>query len=214
MFKIILYFKSVWEILDIKYKKKSIVLLFLIFLGAIVEIFSIGIIIPVFSVFIDGANYSFPFLNFQIINNVISENSKTTLLVFIVIMLSLIYLIKATFLTYLYRYQSKFCFKVQENLSNNLFKKYLYSNLIVNHKKKTSELIRNLTTEMDQLVTSVLLPTLNFIVEFVIFISIISILIFYEPAGTLIVFLFAFFIISFFYLFTKKKINKLSEERK
>ena len=213
MFKIIFYFKSVWEILDIKYKKKSIVLLFLIFLGAIVEIFSIGIIIPVFSVFIDGANYSFPFLNFQIINNVISENSKTTLLVFIVIMLSLIYLIKATFLTYLYRYQSKFCFKVQENLSNNLFKKYLYSNLIVNHKKKTSELIRNLTTEMDQLVTSVLLPTLNFIVEFVIFISIISILIFYEPAGTLIVFLFAFFIISFFYLFTKKKINKLSEAR-
>ena len=136
MFKIILYFKSVWEILDIKYKKKSIVLLFLIFLGAIVEIFSIGIIIPVFSVFIDGVNYSFPFLNFQMINNVISENSKTTLLFFIVIMLSLIYLIKAIFLTYLYRYQSKFCFKVQEDLSNNLFKKYLYSNLIVNHKKK------------------------------------------------------------------------------
>ena len=66
---------------------------------------------------------------------------------------------------------------------------------------------------MDQLVTAVLLPTLNFIVELTIFISITFILIFYEPAGTLIVFLFAIIIISFFYFFTKTKINKLGKAR-
>jgi ABC-type bacteriocin/lantibiotic exporter with double-glycine peptidase domain len=213
MFDKAFYFKKVWEVLNIKHKKQSLFLLLLILLGAIAEIFSIGIIIPIFSIFIENSNSSYSFLRFQFIENFINANDQTTLLVFVVIFLSLIYLIKALLLTYLYNYQSKFCYGVQEDLTTNLFKKYLFSNLIINHKKKTSELIRNLTTEMDQLVTAVLLPTLNFIVELTIFISITFILIFYEPAGTLIVFLFAIIIISFFYFFTKSKINKFGKDR-
>ena len=201
----IFYFKSVWSVLSIKHKKQSLFLLFLIFLGAVAEIFSIGIIIPIFSIFIENSNNNYSILKFEFIKEFINANDKVTLLVFAAIFFSLIYLIKALLLTFLYNYQSKFCYAVQENLTISLFKKYLFSNLIINQKTKTSELIRNLTTEMDQLVTAVLLPSLNFIVELVIFTSITIILIFYEPVGTLIVFVFALTIISFFYFFTKKK---------
>ena len=213
MFSNIFYFRSVWEVLSVKHKKQSLFLLLLIFLGAIAEIFSIGVIIPIFSIFIENSNNSYSFLRLEFIEVFINTTDKTTLLVFAVIFLSLIYLIKALLLTFLYNYQSKFCYAVQGDLATNLFKRYLFSNLIVNHKKKTSELIRNLTTEMDQLVTSVLLPALNFIVELTIFISITCILVFYEPAGTLIVFVFSLIIISFFYFFTKKKINKFADAR-
>ena len=209
----IFYFKSVWSVLSVKHKKQSLFLLFLIFLGAVAEIFSIGIIIPIFSIFIENSNNNYSILKFEFIKEFINVNDKVTLLVFAAIFFSLIYLIKALLLTFLYNYQSKFCYAVQENLTISLFKKYLFSNLIINQKTKTSELIRNLTTEMDQLVTAVLLPSLNFIVELVIFTSITIILIFYEPVGTLIVFVFALTIISFFYFFTKKKINKFAEAR-
>ena len=47
MFDNVFYFKKVWEVLSIKHKKQSLFLLFLIFLGGIAEIFSIGIIIPI-----------------------------------------------------------------------------------------------------------------------------------------------------------------------
>ena len=136
MFDKAFYFKKVWEVLNIKHKKQSLFLLLLILLGAIAEIFSIGIIIPIFSIFIENSNSSYSFLRFQFIENFIHANDQTTLLVFVVIFLSLIYLIKALLLTYLYNYQSKFCYAVQEDLTTNLFKKYLFSNLIINHKKK------------------------------------------------------------------------------
>ena len=65
MFDKAFYFKKVWEVLNIKHKKQSLFLLLLILLGAIAEIFSIGIIIPIFSIFIENSNSSYSFLRFQ-----------------------------------------------------------------------------------------------------------------------------------------------------
>ena len=78
----IFYFKSVWGVLSVKHKKQSLFLLFLIFLGAVAEIFSIGIIIPIFSIFIENSNNNYSILKFEFIKEFINVNDKVTLLVF------------------------------------------------------------------------------------------------------------------------------------
>ena len=99
---------------------------------------------------------------------------------------------------------------MQEYISNKLFKKYLYSTIIINNRKKSAELIRDLTSEMDQMVNSFLLPLLNFFVEIFIFISIIIVLLYFELEVSIIIFsisLISFLI--FIFLQKKNKKNKL-----
>ena len=170
------------------------------------EMLSIGIIFQLFFNF-ENSNSSF-FLNKENITSLKSNYSKSEIIYFVSI--SSIFFVKSVLLTLLYKCQTSFCYGVQEYISNKLFKKYLYSTIIINNRKKSAELIRDLTSEMDQMVNSFLLPLLNFFVEIFIFISIIVVLLYFELEVSIIIF--SILLISFliFYFFTKKKIKKIS----
>ena len=208
-FSIIKYF---WDNLDYYNKRFFIFLFFFVLIGSFAEMVSIGIIIPVFSLIFESSSTHF-FFDSKIIDEIKSNHSKSEIILYLSLLIVSIFFIKSILLTLLYKFQTNFCYGVQEYLSKKLFKKYLFSSSIINNKKKSSELIRNLTTEMDQMVMSFLLPFLNFFVEIFIFLSIVIVLFYFEFLVSIIIFLFSLISISIFYFFTKKRIEKISYDR-
>ena len=209
-FTIIKYF---WKNLTSYYRKFFIFLFFLVLIGSLMEMLSIGIILPAFSLIFENSNSSFFFLNKENITSLKSNYSKSEIIYFVSISIVVIFFVKSVLLTLLYKCQTSFCYGVQEYISNKLFKKYLYSTIIINNRKKSAELIRDLTSEMDQMVNSFLLPLLNFFVEIFIFISIIIVLLYFELEVSIIIFSISLISFLIFYFFTKKKIKKISYER-
>lgn len=208
-FFIIKYF---WFNLNKYYKRFFIFLFFIVLLGSIAEMASVGIILPAFSIIFENENSNIFFDNY-FLDNIKTNYSKLEIITYLSILIILIFLLKSILLTVLYKLQTKFCYGVHEYISNKLFKKYLYSTIIINNKKKSAELIRNLTSEVDQLVSSFLLPFLNFFVEIFIFVSVIIVLFYFEFEVSIIIFSFSLISFAIFYFLTKKKIKVISYER-
>ena len=204
--------KYFWSNLNAYYKKFFVFLFILVLVGSLAEMISVGIILPAFSIIFERSETNIFFGN-DFINNIKLNYSKLEIIFYLSIFIIFIFFLKSILLTLLYKFQTTFCYGVQEYISNKLFKKYLFSTSIINNKKKSAELIRNLTSEMDQMVTSFLLPFLNFFVEIFIFFSIILVLLYFEFQVSIIIFLFSLLAIFVFYFLTKKKIDNISYER-
>ncbi len=204
--------KYFWSNLNVYYKKHFVFLFILVLVGSLAEMISVGIILPAFSIIFESSETNIFFGN-DFINNIKLNYSKLEIILYLSIFIIFIFFLKSILLTLLYKFQTTFCYGVQEYISNKLFKKYLFSTSIINNKKKSAELIRNLTSEMDQMVTSFLLPFLNFFVEIFIFFSIILVLLYFEFQVSIIIFLFSLLAIFVFYFLTKKKIDNISYER-
>ena len=204
--------KYFWSNLNGYYKKFFVFLFILVLVGSLAEMVSVGIILPAFSIIFESSETNI-FLRNDFINNIKLNYSKLEIIFYLSILIIFIFFLKSILLTLLYKFQTSFCYGVQEYISNKLFKKYLFSTSIINNKKKSAELIRNLTSEMDQMVTSFLLPFLNFFVEIFIFFSIILVLLYFEFQVSIIIFLFSLLAIFIFYFLTKKKIDNISYER-
>lgn len=207
----LLVLKLFWLNLSFKHKRSFIFLFIIVLVGTFAEMLSIGIIIPAFSIIFEGPNTNM--INNNFIGELKYNYSKIDLIFFISLLLIFIFFMKSVLLTYIYMLQTKFCYGVQENITNKLFKKYLFSTIIINNKRKSAELIRNLTSETDQMVNYFLLPFLNFFVEIFVFISIVLVLFYFEFKISIIIFLFSFFSILIFFLVTKKQIKNISSER-
>ena len=204
--------KYFWSNLNGYYKKFFVFLFILVLVGSLAEMVSVGIILPAFSIIFESSETNI-FSRNDFINNIKLNYSKLEIIFYLSILIIFIFFLKSILLTLLYKFQTSFCYGVQEYISNKLFKKYLFSTSIINNKKKSAELIRNLTSEMDQMVTSFLLPFLNFFVEIFIFFSIILVLLYFEFQVSIIIFLFSLLAIFIFYFLTKKKIDNISYER-
>ena len=204
--------KYFWSNLNGYYKKFFVFLFILVLVGSLAEMVSVGIILPAFSIIFESSETNI-FSRNDFINNIKLNYSKLEIIFYLSILIIFIFFLKSILLTLLYKFQTSFCYGVQEYISNKLFKKYLFSTSIINNKKKSAELIRNLTSEMDQMVTSFLLPFLNFFVEIFIFFSIILVLLYFEFKVSIIIFSFSLSAIFIFYFLTKKKIDNISYER-
>ncbi|MDC0000907.1 ABC transporter ATP-binding protein/permease [Flavobacteriaceae bacterium] len=132
------------------------------------------------------------------------ENKEELIGIFIVI-ISLIFIIKFIFLSYLNYKQNKFIYNLNARITSTLFRKYILMGYRKFTKMKIPDLIKNLSIETDRLslYTSSLL---TIIVEIFLSFTLVILLIVIEPLGFLFVGVF-FGIVSIVFLkFTKNKI--------
>lgn len=202
------FFKKIWYILDHKDKRKFKILIFLLIFASLLEILSVGMIVPIVSLFTNNINNNF-FIEFLNLKNV----SQKHLLLNVSFFFGIIYLIKCILLTFIYKKQTNFLYKFQAKITNKIYSKYITGDIFKILNKKSSEIIRNLTLETDQLIFSVLQPALNFLVEFIFFISIFFVLLFFQIKNTLIITLMLFFIFFIYFFFSKNFIKKVGEKR-
>ena len=177
-------FAVIWGLLPRKYKFQSIFIVILTIVGACFETLGLGLILPVLSVIMNpesivtnvAFNYFAPHLD---------GLSQLELMVGGMLMLWGVYLIKGIYLAFMIWRQSEYVFDIKSTLSDFLLKSYMHVGYEFHIQSNTGNLIRNITTETQQFVGNVLIPSVRLFSELSIVIAIISLLIYIEPQGAI-----------------------------
>jgi ABC-type multidrug transport system fused ATPase/permease subunit len=199
---------SLFYVLKLKKRKDLIFLFSLMLVSSLLEILSLGSLIPMLNEFskIEQTEFFKYYIDLFGI-----DNKANFFLIFIFLFLTL-YSIKTLITAFLLYFENQFIYSFKENLNKKLFKIYSYQNLSFFLKKNSSEIIRNLTSEIDQ-ITIFILHFLRIVLDLLTLVAIIIFLLFFNPLFTSIIII-LFFLISVLYLnFLKKKIHFWSKLR-
>jgi len=131
---------------------------------------------------------------------------------YLLIIFLLFYLLKIIFLTFYNWYESKFLYSYKEYLSSKVFKEYLNQNFSYFYNRNTSELIRNLMTEVDQF-SLYLVSILKLILETIVVIGIFCILAYVNFYFTILISIVFLFFSSIYFFLVKEKLNIWGKQR-
>ena len=193
-----------------KYQKKSLLFLFIFMsFSTILEMVGLGFIFSIVGVLNPDTIQSNLFINklkffFSLKTNEIIS--------YLLIIFLLFYLLKIIFLTFYNWYESKFLYSYKEYLSSKVFKEYLNQNFSYFYNRNTSELIRNLMTEVDQF-SLYLVSILKLILETIVVIGIFCILAYVNFYFTILISIVFLFFSSIYFFLVKEKLNIWGKQR-
>ena len=187
---------------------KILLLLFLTLLTSIMEILSVGIIIPILNFFVgnDYLKYSAYFQFFKL-------EDKNDFLILTLSLFFLAHVIKFFFNRYLIILQNSFTHDLYVKIAKILFQDYLNKDYNFHINKNSAELIRNVITEGNLFSFGVIFNLVRLISELIIFTSLAILLIYINYKVSIIIISF-FSISSFiFYKIHSSTLKKLGEKR-
>lgn len=198
--------KKLFQILNTEQKRSAYWLFSLMIFGMILEMVGVGLVIPLIVILTQQNLLTSDIFLGQIIS-MMEPQSQISLVTGAMFILLGIYLLKSLFLSFLAIKRANFAFGLQAALSKRLFSTYLNQPYIFFLKRNSAQLIRNISTEITVLTGYVIIPSLLFIAEVLVFAGLCGILIFVEPISTLIVVTLLGCIIFSFYYFMKYRIT-------
>ena len=204
--------KKLLSIFETKDHKTLAVLLFLMVVAAFFEMVGIGLIMPIISVMSDPSvieNSKYYGLAYEVLN----ANSVNDFVIKISAILVGFLIFKNLYLTAIGFYQSYFTARKEAETSTKLLKGYItmpYENYI---SRNSSDLIRNINQETNQLFMQVLNSMLILIAEAFIALTLFLLLLISYPAATIASTALAGFAAFVFIYFVKKPLKTLGEER-
>ena len=185
------------------FKKTSILLIvFLVFLGSIFELLSLGLVIPLISIFSENID------NFFLINYIETYfpkyNNKESLILLLIFSILIIFLFRFIFLVYLALKINKFIFTSSRLISEKLLKIYLSKDYSWHTENNKSKFINLITTEVSNFCSNALYGFLFIASELFFFSSIVIFLIFWEPKVFFIVLIMSIIFFPSLVIFLKK----------
>ena len=139
-------------------------LLLAVLFGASLEALCVSLIFPVVSILASPeAALAAPFV--RVAYDLLGAPSVRDFIIVILGAMVALYVVKNVYLALLTLLQSRFAFAKQSFLSQRLFRLYLERPYVVHLRSNSGNLIRNLTHEADQVIWSVLLPSLILMAE-------------------------------------------------
>ena len=116
--------KNIYNLLELKLKRKLWILLLLTLASTAFELLSVGLIIPAIS-FLVESDISEKYPQLIPILNFFGNPSQKYIVSFGMVFLAFIYLLKSSFLTYLIFWQNRFANEFQVRTAERLFTKYI-----------------------------------------------------------------------------------------
>ena len=204
-------FNKISIIISKRRNKQMVFLILLLIIGMVLEIFGLGIILPILAIILDenmGNNY--PVLISGI--NYLGYYNYKEISIFLIVLLPIIYFIKTIFLFVITFYQNKFISLTIRDLSDRLYEKYLSKTYELFIEKNTSEYLKVLNTEILYF-TTYLQALITFLTEFALSLAVLLVLLWIEPIGALTVFCFFGSLSTLFFLLSKEKLKTWSIDR-
>ena len=202
---------KVYQILDPSARKRVILLSLLILIGTFLEIFSLGLFIPIMSSLV-ATDFASTYPGIVAWLPLLGKLSQRDLIIFGVSSISFLYFIKFIYFIFLIRIQGIFVYSIQAKLSLDLLKSYIYRPFVFHLQENSSQLIRNATTEVG-VYSGVLAAILNFITEIFVLIGVISVLLYVQPVSTLVIASALFLSLYLYQFFTKGYMLQWGKER-
>jgi ATP-binding cassette, subfamily B, bacterial PglK len=196
---------KVKKILTESQRRKTIYIVFLLIIAAILEMFSIGLVVPLIGILLNGNLEDLEFFNvsFSFLDSLSSEK----LVIYGISFMVLIYVIKAAYLALITFYQSNYIYDIQKSISFRLLKKYVHAPYIFHIQNNPSQLINNVINEVNLFTIHVTVPLNIILSELFVVVTLLLLLFIYEPVGSLIVFIFLIITSISFYAYMRKNIS-------
>ena len=198
--------KFLFTLLNKKEKLKIPYVSFLILLNTLLEVISIGILIPLVSIFINNENKFFFGIN---PNNYLANINISNPLILITILVGIIYIFKNLFIYFFYAYQGKYVRDIQFRVTNELYSNYLRQKYSFFLDNDTGTLIRNINST--GAISLCLLSYLTLFVEIILSLTMISYLLFLNFIPTILAFTFFLVFFLIVYKSSKEKIFNLTK---
>ncbi len=200
------FLKKLKEVVGPVKKGKAVLFFFLIFFGAFLELFGIGVIMVFVSAFTDistlfETKWLSPLFNFFNIKN------HKDVLIYGSILLGLFFLFKNSYLIFLKYIKSSFGYNKYKEISSRLFSFYINAPYVFHLKRNSVDSIRNISIEVGNICKSVIMPILQIVSEGVVIIAISIMLFIVEPFIAFFVLSFFFLVTLFFFIVIKKKVK-------
>jgi ABC-type multidrug transport system fused ATPase/permease subunit len=205
------YINKILFLLTSAQKKSLIVLSVLMLIGMLFEMLGLGILLPALSLMLK-ADILKDYPKIKPLLNAIGNPNQNQLVFFGMLILVVLYFLKSVFLIYLTWKQSKFSAELSANLSEKLFFGYLCLPYSFHLKRNSTELLRNIQSEVG-VFTSLSQGIITLSIEISVVFSVAFILILVEPVGAITI---SFFLGISGYLFfrvTKKRLLNWGEKR-
>ncbi len=199
--------KIFFSTLDNTHKKKTFIIFLLILVSVFFETLSIGLVVPVVTLLIEN-DLTSKFPIFTNLINILGNPDRMGLLMYMVSFLLIVFFIKNIFLGFLIWKKNSFVYSISNYYSKKLFNIYLKKSYSFHVNKNSSELINNIDKETSLASGGFVYSMIDIVVDSLVFISILTLLTFFEPMFTLIIAItFSFSGITYYYLFRKKILN-------
>jgi ATP-binding cassette, subfamily B, bacterial PglK len=193
------------NLIDPSMRKGVAYLLLLMFFGMLLETMSIALIIPILTAIASPEMLeNVPF--FGGYTFLLKDYSQDQIIIMSIVVLVSSYGIKALLLAFISWEQYKFIFRLQNDISNKLFYKYITQPFNFHLQRNTAQLIRNITIEVNQFISAALGVTTIF-VECIVIFGITLLIIYYDMSSSFIVAGFLFSILWVYFYFVKSRIK-------
>ena len=125
MIKLFKTFKKTFQILEKKFIRNIIFLIFLTLISGVFEILSIGLILPILTVFVENDFYKYS----KFFPLILNFNENQIFVIFLVSFL-IIYILKFISLTFIIHRQNKFSHSLYVDISSKMLNNYLSKNFL------------------------------------------------------------------------------------
>ena len=174
-------------LLDDHQRRRLIYMMLLISFGSFLEVIGIGMIIPTVMSIIDPS-FTERYPEIKLVIAYFLEPTYKNVVIFSLALLLGFYIFKSAYLIFMTIEQGKFIYDIKEKTGTRLFSGYMYKPYQFFLVNNSSQLIRNLSTEVAQL-GMVARAAMTVAVDGLLFTVVILILLYVEPLGTGSIFL-------------------------
>jgi ABC-type multidrug transport system fused ATPase/permease subunit len=166
--------------------RRMVVLLGMMILGMALEMLGVGLIVPML-IFLTRSDYAGRFPAAESALAELGIPGREGLVMAAMLVLVVVFLVKAAFLAVLIWCQSRFAFSIQAKLSQRLFTAYLMQPYTFHLQRNSAQLLRNLTSEVGLFTSYVLVPGFLLITEALVVLGLCMMLLIIEPVGAAVV---------------------------
>lgn len=203
--------ETINQFLSILTKREHTQLFFMLLMmlgGMLIEMLGIGIIIPIISFLLD-TDYveQFPIL-INIIQRTFGDSSSSSIILFGVLCLLVIFLSKALYLTLYAWKQNSFIYGINRSLGERLFLTYIKQPYIFHVNHNSSRMIQNIIGEVSMFSGMVMESFLIIVAESLVLFGILALLLYFQPLPTIIISGALIFFSCLYALLTKNYINR------
>ena len=193
-------------------KKFFYLLVVMMVIFSLLEMVSIGLIVPIFSTILDiNANSKFTF--FENLFFDFSNYDQTTILKYLFSIFVLLFVFKFLYSALFFYFRNKLTFTIRNDLSKRIFLVYLKRPFSFHLKNNSSKIAINCKYEIDIFTSNILQPVLDLMSDAVIFSGLIVLLLIFDPFVTLITFLIFSIVIYLYQMLLKKRSLIWAKER-
>ncbi len=167
--------KSIWPFLSTRRRRQFVLLLSLMLVTSLLEVFSIGAILPFLAALTNPDQvYNHPLL--QPFIEILTITSPKQLLLPLTILFAIMIIFSGALRLFLLYAITRFSFATGADLSVDIYRRTLYQDYETHLSRNSSELINGMVTKTNIVTNGVLLPILMFISSIIILVGILGVL--------------------------------------